>query len=246
MKKLYPTLALVILAGASHASTIFDSIYADAGQTTLRTNAITPGTFDNTFFLTGHYVASEFTVGSAASLSYIQFGFQNNSKTAATTTLTGTVEIFDSVNPHNGEANYSGIAYPNAAGTAQADPMVTLPFSVNVSVDALGTGIAGFSLPTSVSLAGGKTYGFAIRTASSTITPSASAGTTLGAGSPFTNIVHYDYGDTGTIPASGIYWPNKISSVSYALYTAAPVPEPTTIAALGLGAVAMIRRRKRA
>lgn len=253
MKRIASALVLVAVAAAANAATIFDSLYADAGQTAPRAlnfDLSDPNySFDTFFFLQQHFVSSEFIPSTSTSMSYVQFGYQNRTNALVTGPITGSIEIFDTVNPHVGEINYSGIAYPDATGNAQETPMFTTSFSVDVSAAANGSGIAGFSLPSSVSLTGGHIYGFAIRTDSASIVPSVTIGGTVGAGSLYHNILHYDFGDTGTIPASGIY--NSTvggTSVGYALYTVAPqaTPEPSAFAALGLGAVAVLRRRKRA
>lgn len=249
MKRTAFALFLVAFAAAANADTFFDAIYADAGQTTLRTNVFDPtDSFDTSFFLKQHLISSDFVSAASGAASYVEFAYENRSASAISTTLTGTIEIFDKVNPRNGETNYYGLAYPDpsdSTGKTQAAPLLTSTFSVSVSAAANGTGVVGFTLDTPVSLTAGSAYGFAIKTNSDDLVPAATSGTTVGTGSIFRNILHYDIPNTGVMQAGGIYIANSMTSVGFALHSAAPVPEPTTIAALGLGAAAMIRRRKR-
>ena len=245
MKKSVLPLALLALASVANADTIFDAIYADAAQTTLRRTALAPDdTFSNYFFAQNHLVGGFFTTESAADLGYIEYQYRNMTNATVSGTVTGTVQIFSTINPN--------LVTGGASGAAFTDPILTTTFSLDATTAAYGSGIGGFSLDAPVSLQGGKTYGFAIKIASTSIIPTFTNGPTYGTGTVGLagyNNVNYDFGNTGVIPATaGVSFDFQAlnQNVGYALYTVAPVPEPASMMALGVGALVVLRRRKRA
>ncbi len=102
---------------------------------------------------------------------------------------------------------------------------------------------------------GGQTTGLRSLTSSTALStvstpngPLLLAGTAYWLGVTSTSTISWNWNDTGatgTLISDNIYF-SSVDMPAFALTTTQPVPEPSALAALGLGAVAVLRRRKRA
>lgn len=257
MKRAVLALAIFGAVGVVHADTIFDSIYSDAGQTSFRwylndknnSNGPAFSYFNNKFFSGNKFDAGFFTTG-ASGTPLVDVGFRYlNIGTDATSTFNGTVEIFDTVNPevvtniNSGSPVFSGL-------------VASTNFTITATTAADDTGVARFSLSSPINLDANHAYGIALKINSTTVVPVFTTGDTYGAGTvgyAGMNAIHYAPSastDGSQIPvwnAATINFNAPNQNLGFALYsTAAPVPEPATMAALGLGVAGMLRRRKRA
>lgn len=243
MKKLALALSLSVLAGAASADTLFDSINLDPAGTTPRSNySILSSLIANK--LTGGF----FTLGSASSLTDISFLFHNAGATTLTS-LAGSLQIYRTVDP-NFSTSSQAIAFTDPIfTTGAADTPLAISLSgLSLAKGAIGTGVK--TLDTPVNLSAG-TYGFTLKFTTTKVAAVATYGSSYGAGSGFATWSSGFLADTsGTktllrdSDAFVLNQPN--SNLGFALRGTQAVPEPASMTALGLGALAMLRRRKRA
>lgn len=122
MKSLVTTLALLGVAGASRAAPIFDAIYSDAAQTSLRG-------YTESFVIQNRAAVGFFTTGSATSRASVRFMYANRGTTAIRSPFSEFVEIYDAPNPEL-------VIHPNSGASVVSGPISTSTFTQTSSLAA--------------------------------------------------------------------------------------------------------------
>ena len=236
MTKLPLLVALAALSAAANAVTIYDSIFTTSAQTaakTLTTTSSTPRSM-----LGGVFALNENAGAFDVDTLLIPLG---NFGTTTVTDATVNVRIFDTL----GDALFDG-----TTGPAFSNPILDLTATFSGFSTAAGSLFLGAIDLSGLTLDDQTVYGISISTGSNTFAPLVSYGPAnyVGDDLGYDGFLRDANGD-GTLQGSEQFAFGGVTNQGLAFAiegTPQAVPEPASLAALGLGAAAFLRRRKRA